>query len=1308
VERRPIARGVYRKPSVPQPVVFVLPGIMGSHLEVNGNRIWLDIFDLAAGGLGKLEIGDPGVQAQGLVASTYADLVEYLSACHEVVTFPYDWRRSIGEEAARFADEVAAKLDEAERHAQPVRILAHSMGGLVARAMIAERPDLWERIRRNPGGRLLMLGTPNGGSHVIPRLLVGQEQLFRYIALLDLRHDQEELLGIVARYPGILEMMPVDPALDLFDAGGWERIRRADGGKWALPKSEELARARELRRHLSESSIDTERMLYLAGRARSTPWRLLLGEGTRDHSVRFQATPQGDGRVPWSTGIPEGVRAWYVDAEHGELAAHEPSFPAIRELLETGDTQRLPTTPPAPERGVPASFDLPPDPVDLFPDQGALEAAALGFHRRSRPTVRPRLIRVSVTHGNLAYARHVVAVGHYQGDTIVSAEEDLDRMLGGGLRRAHLLGIYPGALGTSELFAQQRSGSRPAGVLVIGLGRVGELHPGDLTQTFTQALLRYVLEQMARRPEEGATEPHAERRPFTLSTLLIGSTAGSLSVQDAVTALLRAVCRANQALDARQVPAMVAEIELLELWEDRAIQAARALATLQAVPDLRQVFDWEALVRKARGAGSRIVRDEASGWWQRLQILGERDGSLRFNVMSGQARAETTLLPTQRALVDRFIERAIRSTHGDHEVGRTLFEILVPNRLKERVPDREDLILVLDEAAARYPWELLEDRSSPASGPLAVDKGLLRQLETPVFREQVSMTHQNTALVVGDPLSSFPELPGAQDETNAVWECLAKGGYRATKQIRANAETIVAALHADAYRIVHLAGHGVYEHHVAAVPQSCSACGQELPEQEERVSGMVIGDGVFLTAGDVEQMRRVPELVFVNCCHLGRIEDTGASGRRDFHRLAANLAAQFIRMGVRAVIAAGWAVNDGAAKTFAERFFGELLDGKVFGEAVRAARRETHDAHPSVNTWGAYQCYGDPDFALAPPSGARDEAGAPEPRFVAVSEAVLELESLANEAATAGPQRRAEIGRTLEKLKNGLPEAWRHDARLLAALGRLYGEFGHFREALEQYRAALRSEDAELALKTVEQMVNLQGRYAVALWRRLELKSESGPPPPNPADQIDEAIARLEQLLGLGQTVERLRLAASAYKRKALVTRGKSRREALEKMADYYRKVHEQALGVAEEVDPCPLLGALFAETILGWKKGAGDQAGQREWEQRLQTAEGAARIRNQRQPNFSDTVAAAEARLVRLLATEKFAARACARARKKIVTEYRRARDRAASPREFASVLDQLDFLLEMVESEAGAETRSRGLSELLHAICEDIARLG
>lgn len=107
-------------------------------------------------------------------------------------------------------------------------------------------------------------------------------------------------------------------------------------------------------------------------------------------------------------------------------------------------------------------------------------------------------------------------------------------------------------------------------------------------------------------------------------------------------------------------------------------------------------------------------------------------------------------------------------------------------------------------------------------------------------------------------------------------------------------------------------------------------------------------------------MRRVPEFAFINCCHLAKMaasDETDSSalpseGLQDRSRLAASLAQELIRMGVRAVIAAGWAINDAAAKVFAETCYGALLQGYTFGVAVLMARRETWEQYPNSNTWG--------------------------------------------------------------------------------------------------------------------------------------------------------------------------------------------------------------------------------------------------------------------------------------------------------------------------------------------------------------------
>src|SRR5258706_15125073 len=82
------------------------------------------------------------------------------------------------------------------------------MGGLLARVLIADQPKLWQRICAHPDARLIMLGTPNRGSHTICRLLTDREPLVRGPAPADIRHSGKEVGDIVKSLLGPLEVLP--------------------------------------------------------------------------------------------------------------------------------------------------------------------------------------------------------------------------------------------------------------------------------------------------------------------------------------------------------------------------------------------------------------------------------------------------------------------------------------------------------------------------------------------------------------------------------------------------------------------------------------------------------------------------------------------------------------------------------------------------------------------------------------------------------------------------------------------------------------------------------------------------------------------------------------------------------------------------------------------------------------------------------------------------------------------------------------------------------------------------------------------
>ena len=162
--------------------VVVIHGIMGAELSVSsggpGDLTWVNAFRILRGWLDRLRLTDDGrsdanpkftVTATGIMKRYYGEMLLALSANWNVKDFYFDWRKDLD----LAADSLNAKLGSSFEDGAPVHIVAHSMGGLVARTFIKKYPDRWRTMWDNKGngsagGRLVMLGTPNQGSFAIP------------------------------------------------------------------------------------------------------------------------------------------------------------------------------------------------------------------------------------------------------------------------------------------------------------------------------------------------------------------------------------------------------------------------------------------------------------------------------------------------------------------------------------------------------------------------------------------------------------------------------------------------------------------------------------------------------------------------------------------------------------------------------------------------------------------------------------------------------------------------------------------------------------------------------------------------------------------------------------------------------------------------------------------------------------------------------------------------------------------------------------------------------------------------------------
>lgn len=1161
-EREITKRSYQKRSGIPQPVVFVLPGIMGSHLSERGNRIWLDVPDLAIGRFANLNITNPDIEPQAPMASSYARLIDYLSSTHEVIPFPYDWRKSILESAERLGTEVAQKLKETD---QPIRIVAHSMGGLVTRAMFALCNDVWEDFAEREGARFLLLGTPNKGAYAIPRLMMAKERTLQYMALLDLRHSKKELLDWIVQFPGVLELLPFDDEQwDYFSVDVWEELLNMTGDNLALPTADDLKNAKKFSGVLDRSPIDSQKMAYIAGCAPNTPCGIEIMDSDGNLDLHFIGTDEGDGRVPWSTGLLPEVPTWYMGAAHGDLANHEPGFPAIYELLANGETQQLPMTPQRVSRSGQRQYRLKDDQPEVFPVEMDLAQAAMGATPTRLETPKEEPVRVSVAHGNLAFCEYAVAVGHYEGDALVSAEKALNYHLKGRLATHHELGIYPGDLGSALVILTPEN--KPGGAIVVGLGKVGELSPKKLTNTFVNALTKYAVQCL----EDHSNESQLEI-PFT--SLLVGTGEGGLSIENSMAAILESVFLVNKSL--AQLPAAknarIVDLQFIELFKDRAIQATHALAKY---PD-KDRFQIEKQLQNLKGGLHRVAFDESPGWWNRMQIRKGKEHSLVFTLPTQRARAEESELEMQWGNIDRIIQQAVNNPNWNWRMASTMFELLLPNRVKAFVSDLSNVVLVVDQTSARYPWELIYDRRVGDENPMVLKVGLIRQLTTSVFRTQVMDVSNQNVMIIGNPAntpSDFVDLPGARQEAQIVAGMFKRHDFNVQAQIETDTVAIMNTLFSDDYRILHLAGHGVFEHPLTE--------DVDKDGEVDQVTGMVLGGGVYLTATEVNQMMQVPELVFINCCFLGKIgpddddkEDKLKAMHFPRHEFAASLSQKLIEMGVKAVVAAGWAVDDAAAITFAESFYQDMLSGGSFGEAVTRARAETYEFHGDrTNTWGAYQAYGDPAYKIVKTTSSR--GGQNEQIFVDLEEALVEIDNLTEDAKTTSVQSLGYLRKKLNRLLKNIErsnKSWLDDATLNEKLGEAFGETDQFEQAVLHYEAALAYDKNRTSIKMTEQLANLRVRSAIEVARRgehdLALKN------------IARSIKQIKKLnKAFEDSSERLSMIGSAHKRQAQISQGEARQRSLEKMGVSYREAWE-----ISEDDAYPLGNWLTAQGILYW-----------------------------------------------------------------------------------------------------------------------------
>ena len=1258
-----------------RPAVILVPGIFGSHLSVGSRRVWLD--SNASGEPAELEYRRSDRAVPDGLLGVYQGLAAALATGHEVVELAYDWRRPIEDGAARLADAVKDALDRRAKTGTPVRIVAHSSGGLLVRAMQWVSAATWRRFANAAGSRVLLLGPPNGGMWTPMQLLTGDDTLGNLLTSLARPFATAEVRRLFAGFPGLLQLQAdltaphggqtgvrrgSDPGLTpLGKTATWKRLAAADAralqsspwhalplqndvNRWGIPPQPVLDAAVKFRRRLdrqrrSDLGGPPDLLVMVTGKAPLTTDGFDAGPRGEQGLVYLEAQEGGDGRVPLHRARLEGLPAWSADADHIGLVSRDLFFEAYLELLEKGTTALLPQQSAGAEDGaaVPAAIvraRVSRSAVSSAPPGRQAEALLVPTEERPSAALAIPALRITVINGDLTFVAEPLMLGHYRASKLTGTERVMNRLIGGAMDGALQRGLYPGKPETHQIFINTRARPdnpwqppRPRAVLVVGLGEEGSLRAADLTATVRQAVIAW-----AQRVGEDPGAPDF----FTLATTLIGSGGTGISAAESAQLIARGVREANERLNEEGARAdgasgrergkaprrwpRVDALNIIELYGDRAGDAWRALQLLAA--SYPAAYALTGPVVKGTGSLRQTLESGYRGAeYDLITAVSQGEGNnaaIVFTIDTRRARSEVRARQTQAPLIRSLVAAASNNLNRDSQIGRTLFQLLVPAEIESFLGGSSDTQIEVDRSTAGIPWELLDVQRAGSSDPRpwAIRTKLLRKLRTATFRDHViDAGAEDGVLVIGDPAvdrTRYPRLFGARREAMAVARALG-GSADNARYVRSvisaldltspepDAKTVINAVLEREWRIVHVAGHG--------------EAPERLGDKDGNPRGVVLSDGAYLGPREIQCMRTVPELVFVNCCHLaGRnINQLLSPDEPTRAEFAAGVAEALISIGVRAVIAAGWAVDDEPANTFAASFYTALVSGCRFIDAVAQAREDARRL--GGNTWAAYQCYGDPEWRYRRETGDAQRPAPPADQFAAVSSSnrlllALETLSVESEYQHAKPAAQARKIRYLETAFGGL---WGHIGAVAEAFGTAWSKIDNQEKAIEWYEKARAAADGSVSMAGLEQLANL---YVRSAWRRVG--SDQGQtgvrPGSDPAltpsgrrrrgkttaaklprsaalrtetvtaalGEIGKARELLDRLIAVDSSVERLDLCGSLHKREAMIhaAGGNLQAElaALAEMRARYSAARDLARSTTSADSFYPLMNVLAAD----------------------------------------------------------------------------------------------------------------------------------
>jgi pSer/pThr/pTyr-binding forkhead associated (FHA) protein len=320
-----------------RPVIFI-PGMSGSELWRGDKLIWPNYIGLIAEMDAMALPGGQDLEARGLIKEVsvipglfrlevYSRCLDYLvenmgyKRGRDLIELPWDWRLDFRLASQQLAETVRAWKQKHDRPAEKFVLIAHSMGGLVARYYI-ERLGGQAHV-----GRLIVMGTPHLGT---PKSFVS---LFSGAEGLPFDIMKDKARQIALSFPAVYQGLPAYPAV--FDADG-QPVDILSDERWLPQKYRPLLRqARVFRAELGPRAIVPTVCIFGYG-LKTLEHVIVRGRGETwwDGDVEVEMG-DGDGTIPTCSAVLEGAEIHPVHQNHGALYVDEDVRVRLRyELIE--------------------------------------------------------------------------------------------------------------------------------------------------------------------------------------------------------------------------------------------------------------------------------------------------------------------------------------------------------------------------------------------------------------------------------------------------------------------------------------------------------------------------------------------------------------------------------------------------------------------------------------------------------------------------------------------------------------------------------------------------------------------------------------------------------------------------------------------------------------------------------------------------------------------------------------------------------------------------------------------------------------